>query len=238
MIIDLLSTDNYVSYNIQLAHLIGLEHAIYLSELIRVNAKAIRKSKLTNGYITVDRDYIFNRTTLKPDRQQELDGDLAKLGILEIEFNNRCMLILHIEVITTLLLDDSEELKADISKVVKKKANKKTKDEAIKDALKENIITDNQELRQAYYDWIDSVFAKQGWMSKKAVLTAQNEIDKFTNRNLDLALKLLEIASISGYRDITWAINSYNKNYNVSYKIANQPTYKPDKAEVNMNEVF
>lgn len=238
MIIDLLSTDNYVSYNIQLAHLIGLEHAIYLSELIRVNAKAIRKSKLTNGYITVDRDYIFNRTTLKPDRQQELDEDLAKLGILEIEFNNRCMLILHIEVITTLLLDDSEELKADISKVVKKKANKKTKDEAIKDALKDNIVTDNAELKQAYCDWIDSVFAKQGWMSKKAVVTAQNEIDKFTNRNLDLALKILEIASISGYRDITWAINSYNKNYNVSYKIANQPTLRPDKAAIDTKVEF
>lgn len=238
MIIDLLSTDNYVSYNIQLAHLLGLEHAIYLAELLRVNSKAIRKSKLTNGYITVDRDYIFNRTTIKPERQQELDNDLAKLGILEIDFNNHCMLILHIEVITTLVLDDSEEIKSDISKIIKKKASKKSKDETIKDALKENIVTDNIELRQAYYDWIDSVFAKQGWMSKKAVITAQSEIDKFTNRNLDLALKLLEIASISGYRDITWAINAYNKNYSVSYKIANQPIARPDKADINTKVEF
>ena len=238
MIIDLLSTDNYVSYNIQLAHILGLEHAIYLSELIRVNSKAIRKAKLTNGYITIDRDYIFNRTTIKPSRQNELDIDLSKLGIIEVDFNNNCMLILHIEVITTLLMDDSEELKSDITKIVKKKSSKKSKDEAIIENLKGNIVTDNVELRQAYFDWIDSVFAKQGWMSKKAVVSAQNEVDKFSNRNLDLALKILEIASISGYRDITWAINAYNKNYNLSYKIANQPTYKPTKAEVNMSEVF
>ena len=61
-------------------------------------------------------------------------------------------------------------------------------------------------------------------MTKAAVIAAQGNIDKFSNRNLDIALKILEIATINGYRDITWAINNYNKDYKVGYNVAPQQT--------------
>ena len=40
MLIDLIRTDNYVSFNVQLAHIVGLHAAIYLSELLNINSKA------------------------------------------------------------------------------------------------------------------------------------------------------------------------------------------------------
>ena len=43
MLIELLSTSNYVSYNIKLAELLGLHSAIYISELMNINEKAIKK---------------------------------------------------------------------------------------------------------------------------------------------------------------------------------------------------
>ena len=49
-------------------------------------------------------------------------------------------------------------------------------------------------------------------MSKKSVELGQKLIDSFSGRNLDLAIKILDIASIGGYRDIQWAINSYKEN--------------------------
>ena len=54
-------------------------------------------------------------------------------------------------------------------------------------------------------------------MTKAAVIHAQPTLDNFSNRNLDIALKVLEIASIHGYEDINWAINCYNKDYKVNY---------------------
>ena len=32
-----------------------------------------------------------------------------------------------------------------------------------------------------------------------------------------MALKILDIAAINGYRDITWAINRYEQDYKIKY---------------------
>ena len=64
MLIELLSTSNYVSYNIKLAELLGLHPAIYISELMNINDKAIKKDKLEDDYFTLVRSYITARTTL------------------------------------------------------------------------------------------------------------------------------------------------------------------------------
>ena len=102
--------------------------------------------------------------------------------------------------------------------------------------MKSFVIATNQELREAYFDWIDSVFAKQGWMSKKSVVSAQQVIDEFSHRNLDVALKVIEIASISGYRDMTWAVNTYKSNYNVQYRV---PQNRTTENNIGIsNEVF
>ena len=50
LLIDLLSTSNYVSYNIKLAELLGLHASIYISELMNINDKSIRKNKITDNY--------------------------------------------------------------------------------------------------------------------------------------------------------------------------------------------
>ena len=63
MLIDLLCTDNYVSFNINIAKVMGLNYAIYISELLNISNKATAKKKLLDGKFKVDRDYIANRTT-------------------------------------------------------------------------------------------------------------------------------------------------------------------------------
>ena len=82
-------------------------------------------------------------------------------------------------------------------------------------------MTTNQELMSAYSDWIDAVYANKGWMSKKAIVVGQAVVDEFSKRNLDVALKLIEIATIHGYVDMTWAINRYNEQYNVKRVVSN-----------------
>lgn len=229
MLIELLSQSNYNSYNISLAKVIGLHPAIYINTLLSINSKAITKQKLTNDeYFSIDRNYVQSITTFSVEEQKQIDKLLIDLKILKrLDNDNETdVLSLDISVLTSIMMSKNEQLLTDIKKVADQKSRKKTKQEIIKDELKSYVMVSNQELRDAYFDWIDAVYAKQGWMSKKSVTSAQKIVDEFSHRNLDVALKLIEIASIGGYRDMTWAVNTYRDNYNVQYKIP-QTNFQP-----------
>ena len=78
--------------------------------------------------------------------------------------------------------------------------------------LKEQITITHQELREAYEGWVDGVLANpKGFLSKRAVKIFMDTVDSFANGYLDIALELINIATINGYRDATWAINKYNE---------------------------
>lgn len=215
MLIELLSSSNYVNFNIKVAQILGLKAAIYISQIMDINEKAIRKNKVDNNYFTIDRKYVENRTTLTKDEQMSIEKDLLNIGILEKSAEKRNSISLNITTLTSIMMSPDEDLIKDISSL--SKAKKKTKSEVIEEHLKDNVLTTNIELRDAYYEWIESVLAKKGMMTKAAVVHAQPTLDNFCNRNLDIALKVLEIASIHGYEDITWAINTYNKDNNSNY---------------------
>lgn len=226
MLIDLLSMANYNSYNVNLANIIGLHEAIYISELININEKAIKKNKISDeGYFTVDRKYITSRTTLDKKEQLEIDKTLNNLKIIHIA-DNVNVISIDLQVLTGIIMSADEKLTKDISSIVNKK-QKRTKQQVICDELKKNIVTTNNELIDAYSNWIDSVIAKDGWMSKQAVISAQQLIDANSNRNLDVALKIISIASINGYRDMQWAVNKYYQEFKNSFtsNINTQPTH-------------
>ena len=222
MLIDLISLSNYGYYNVNIANILGLDTAVYLGILLDINSKAIRKNKVEDNFFTVDRKYITQRTTLPESRQREIEKTLSDVGVLCISKKDSNSFNISISALYTIIGDDNEEIIKDVKKIISKKSNSKTRGDAIKDTLKTNIVTSNSELREAYYDWIDSVYAKQGWMSKKSVTSAQTIIDEFANHNLDIALKVVEIAAINGYRDMSWAVNSYKQNYNIKYKSSKQ----------------
>lgn len=182
---------------------------------MNINDKAIKKNKLDNDCFTIVREYIQSRTTIDVQEQLEIDENLLKLGILE-KGESTDVMSLNINTLAVLMMGTDEQL-IDKARKTKRKSGKPTKAEAIKQNLKNSVRATNAELREAYYGWIDAVFDRQGWMSKKGLTVAEDSIDSFTNRNLDVALKILEIASIHGYRDIQWAINKYNEEFRVSY---------------------
>lgn len=222
MLIDLISMSNYGYYNISVANILGLETSVYLGILLDINSKAIKKNKITDNYFTIDRKYITSRTTLSETNQKEIEKNLESLGILNILKDDENSFNINISALYTIIGSDDPSMIKDIKKIINKKANTKTKAESIKETLKENIVTSNEELRSTYYDWIDAVFAKQGWMSKKSVVVAQSVVDDFADHNLDVALKIVEIAAINGYRDMQWAVDRYKQNYNVKYRVSKE----------------
>ena len=238
MLIELLSMSNYGNYNIKVAHILGLEAAIYLNELMNINEKALRKNKLDENFFTIDRTYIQERTTLDEDKQKEIETNLLKIGILEKNEANSNTISLNITILTSILMSPDEKLIKNISNLAHIKPTKSAKAKSIKNNLKTYIETTNEELQEAYGEWIDTIYTKNGWMSKKQVTVAQQVIDNFSNRNLDLALKIIEIATVNGYKDMTWAINNYKRDYNVSYQITASPQVVDDTPPSVSDEIF
>ena len=238
MLIDLLSMDNYVQYNIKIAEILGLHPAIYISELLNINEKAVRKDKILDNCFVVDREYIQKRTTLSKEEQKEIDTILLNLGILKKSDDNEDSMTLDLTILSSLVAAEPLSVK-NLEKVIAASApkRKRTKTEAIIDSLKSHVSVNNQELKEAYYDWIDAVYAKQGWMSVKSVTVGQKTVDNYCDHNLDLALTLLEIASLHGYRDIQWAVNKYEEDYKLSYHIPSSNNSKPVSKELS-KEVF
>ena len=239
MLIDLLSMSNYVSYNIKLAELLGLHSAIYISEIMNINDKAIRKNKVDSNYFRLEREYIKSRTTLEEKEQLSIEDNLIKLGILERGKDNN-ELSLNITTLTTLMMSADETLIDNVKKLskVKKPSTRTSKKEQIKNNLKIAILTTNAELKSAYESWIDAVYEKDGWMTKEAVTHAQEVIDTASNRDLDIALEILKIASVNAYRDMSWAVNAYRAQYKVNYKIKSPTTQNVKKETQLSNEVF
>lgn len=207
MYLDLISQSNYMMFNINVARLLGLDAAVYLSELLSISEKATRKNCLVGGYVLLDREYVANRTTIDIENQLDIDSKLVDIGVMEKRSVNE--INLNIKQLAYIITKEDEPVRDEVVATMRKAKHlsKKVKDDYNLDALKRSIRTDCQELRNAYYEWIDCVYHKDGFMTKKAVTYAQDEIDRYCNHDLDMALEVLRIASISAYRDISWAIS-------------------------------
>ena len=112
--------------------------------------------------------------------------------------------------------DKDEQLVKSLSHIVGGKA-KTTKRECVQESLKSGIVCSNAELLVAYQHWVDGVFANpKGFLTKESIKIFQKTVDDFCNHNLDAALRVIEIATVNGYRDATWAIDRYKKEHGIT----------------------
>lgn len=209
MLVELLSQSNYQSFNIKLAHLLGLETSIYLNVLIDINEKAYRKNKvIDDGFFTVDRNYIQERTTLTKAKQVKIESELNRVGLVELS-NDHIKICL--DILTSLVLEENESIKKDLSNF-RKAASSKSKGDYILENVKRNIDTSfPMELQKAYADWLDSVYSKLNFINKQTLFNAQKEVDEASNRNLDVALNIINIATANGWKDMRWAVKVYKE---------------------------
>lgn len=236
MLIDMLSTSNYVSYNINIASKLGLHVAVYLSELINIDSKAIRKGKVTDeGCIKVDRHYITSRTTISETEQREIEFKLVDLGILSLSPTAQDEVALNLNRLSMLLMSDDAETVKEIKKITKTSTTGKTTARKRDfDRLKEHIVCYDDDLKEAYKDWIDGVYANpKGFLSDKAVEIFIQTVNDFAKGNKDIAYKVIEIATINGYRDANWAINKFKTDYINLYraKASTTTTQRPRLSE-------
>ena len=239
---DLLCTDCQVTYNAELAQVIGLHSAIYLTELINISRKASQKNKLIDGkYFVIDRGYIKKRTTFDKDEQVALEKQLTSLNIAE-PGQTKDSLFVNLETLSGLMLgnEDVQEAVKKVAESTAKKNTKMTQKQRCASEMKHYIYSTNSELVDAYSEWIDAAVDKLGWLSKKAVTVAQQTVDSYCKGDLDLALKIIEIGAVNGYRDMTWAISAFEERFKDQfYKSKKEQAAPVQRTRANLSsEIF
>lgn len=220
MFIDLISTDNQISCNVKAAKLLGLDTAIYLNELINIYSKAISKNKLNNnGFFRLKRSYITDRTTISSTRQLEIDENLKSIEVIVKDAFDPDLMLVDIEMYASILTNQNKVVSNKVEKLITKKSKSERaedKKKAIVEGLKSSVVCSNQELRELYYDWIESIYAKpNGFLSKSVIKIFEDTINNYTKGDLDLALTLLKLAVVKAYKNADWVINLYEKDKNV-----------------------
>lgn len=220
MLIDLLNSDNNITININLARIFGLYTAVYCSELIKIYNKALNKNKLVDtDYFKVDRKYVYSKTTVSIEDQLKADLNLSKIGLIKKHQDDPDVIRIDLSLLGSIIISDDEKTLGDIAKKVKvnsPKGIKESQRQRVIIELKNSIECSNYELLTALRNWVDSIYSKPGgYLSKSVIKSFQNTLNSYTQGDLDLALKLVEIATIQGYKDCQWAINVYEKDLKI-----------------------
>jgi len=215
---ELLCTDNYVSYNVKVANLFGLDAAILISEYINIQNKAEAKKKLVDidgeYFFTVDRKYITGRTTFSITDQKSIEDKLKGLQILVKHDTIKDAIRVNIDMLASIVQSPDESFKKAVKQSAKNKNKTKSEvtGEAILKSLTKSIKTDNVELKECYIEWLKTIQGKYGFINKETLLMAQNTVDKYCNHDLDKALNVVKTATALAYKDMNWAISAIAKN--------------------------
>lgn len=237
MLIDLLSSENYITFSIPMTKVFGLEGAVYCSELINIYKKATAKNKLVDKeYIKIDRNYIFNRTTIDIETQLKYDINWAKIGLLEKSKESDDVIKLDLNLLVSMFTGTDVTTLNNLAKkaqIKSPKGIKEAKRTVLCTSLKNNIICSNDELLKSLRDWIDCIFQlPDSYLTKKQVEVFQKTLDSYTNGDLDIALEIVNIAIAHGWKDCSWAINSYEKSKQIhSISVQNKQLNAPRKTK-------
>lgn len=212
MLIDLFDNGNSISINYKTIKIFGLPTAAYLTELLNIYKKAVKKNKLIdNDYFKVDRKYIYDLLQLSDEEQIVCDLNLIKTAVLKKSNDDPNILKLDLNLYMSLLASEDIKLYDDIKKqmkVQKPKGTKQSQRQCVINNLKDSIECSDYELLTALRNWVDGVYSRPtGFLSKSAIKIFQDTLNNYTQGDLDLALRIVQIATVQGYRDCQWAIN-------------------------------
>lgn len=217
MLLDALDQRNYITVNTRAVQLFGLNAAFYLTELFTIYTKAKDKGKLIDDhFFKVDRKYLTARTSLSTEEQLICDANLIKVGVMKKSVDDPDIIKIDPNQYLSLLSNEDVRLVDDIRKQMKTlhpKGVKASQRQIIINNLKNGIECSNYELLTALRNWVDGVFANpKGFLSKTAIKVFQDTLNNYTKGDLDMALRIVEIATIQGYKNCDWAIKIYEES--------------------------
>lgn len=225
------------SYSVDIAKILGPLSAIFLSIL---NSRQLVQG---GDYIDLSRDDIYNLSGIDIDKQLSIENNLVNLKILIVKpfrgSSNKNHYLINYSKLNSIDIDNvnvqQSFVELDIMKSKPcKKIDKKTQH---LNRLKNSINVDDEVLRQNLCDWIDSVIEKGGYLTVPSIRINIDELNKFTN-DLDKKISIIKIATKNCWRDLSWATDKYEKQFNDSGN--NFAKYSEIKASSDglINEAF
>lgn len=216
MLLDLLAEDNFVQFNKKLAHTIGLKEAIYVNQLLNIVYKATNKDKIVeNGFIRLDRKYIYKQTTLSIEDQLKIETKLQRLNVLEKDFEDDDLLKIDVEKLASITITEDEDIIKEIqnrTSIGKLKVDKNSRDNNIISNFCNLINTGNEDVDTAYRSWIEAcVKTKGNFLNKDIINKFQLDLYKYSKGDITRAIKVLKVATLYCYRECSWAIKRYEK---------------------------
>ena len=160
MFVDIISGNNLQSYNVWLAHKIGLNNAIYLNVLVDLFQRAGQTdSIIPDDYFWVDREYVTARTTFSIEDQLKIEDTLSSMGFLYWSKDKK-----YIRIEMNTLMGISKTLNEEIIDCfdqVKTKASKMTKKESVLRAVQRNINPEYPgNIKEALREWLNTIMTK------------------------------------------------------------------------------
>lgn len=224
MLIELLSNSNNQTYNVWLAHKIGLNVAIYFSVLLDDYKLSLGEGTVDdNQFFTPNRDFITAKTTFTETEQLNFEDCLCKLGFITLsEDKLKCKL--NLTLFIGMMNSENKDIDLFCSTV---KATSLDKNEGILIGVKKKINKNYPgNVQNALSEWLNTINEKYGYVNKTMITQAQKQLDKIIYSDLNKALEIIEIATVQAYRDMSWAFIRYddlhkNDKINTNVQIIN-----------------
>ena len=125
MLLDIMSPYSCLQVNTKMISIFGLNVAAYWAELLNIYPRVIKKKKeeilQANGFFTIDREYIRQRTSLDISEQTKCDKVLINVGALAVDENDSNSICISLNTMFEILTEDDLAAIADIQKKAKSK---------------------------------------------------------------------------------------------------------------------
>lgn len=219
MLLDVVSPNSYLTFNVTIARVIGLVNAVYCSELLDIYNKARKKKRLDeSGYFVVNRDYVKNRTSIKLDEQYLCDASLSKVGLVKTSKENPDKILFNVEQFMKIIAEDDSKILETIAKKINlpsnKQDSKQLKHDKLKLKLKEAISVENIKIAQALEAWIDVVFESKN-IIVDTVKDFQNTLMNYCGSDVEKAVRIVDIARLQTWTSCVYAIENYEKSQEI-----------------------
>lgn len=235
------------SYSLDIAKIFGVQASVFLSCIDSEHKYQERTHTLNaNNTVSISRAEIYARTGLNDDAQKDVELALQECGVISVKplqnVPNKNYYILFQEQLTK-ILESSNPLdviaNANATQFVKgPRVEPVSKRQTHIANLKKKIKVNDPVIQDYFCQWIDSVYDNpKGFLSPSGVEIAQEELLAYTKDDQAKQIAILKIAIKGSLRDMTWAIERYEKQYGVGTR--NFATYNDIKAdESSSDEVF
>lgn len=235
--IDFLGRDARGEYNIALAKLLGLQTAVYVGVILDILFSVRKKVSFDEeGFWTLKRSYVEDMTTLTTEQQKSCEDALISVGVMDVSGNKvRFRADVLLKLIGGEISVPEETLKAIQHKV---NSPKLTASEKRMFGLIKCIPETDVELHQAYVDWV-SVINDKGGANKVVIENFVRDVNNYTS-DKNTKLRLIHIATQTGYKLVEWCIPSLNKtfgNKNLSSAVK-LPEQKISNGELDNENIF